>query len=78
MSMREELREICKREIRRFNDMSLEGKLGSEDYANLQKMIASLKNLEDSSTPEEDELGALMGTASMEDLWAILDATEEA
>ena len=62
--MREELRKICKREIARFDQLSQDGKLTSEDYANLQKMVASLKNLEDSSTPEEDSIGEIMKNAS--------------
>lgn len=74
--MREELRTICKREIARLNDLSEQGKLESEDYTNLQKLVSALKVLEESKTPEEDDLVRALRVADTKDILAILDATE--
>lgn len=74
--MRKDLRDICQREIDRLNIRSLDNKLDADDINKLQKLVSSLKMLEESKTPEEDTLAEVMNMASPEDIFRILDATE--
>lgn len=74
--MRQTLREICEVEIDRIKEAQSRGPLDDSDVAKLQKLISSLKTLEDSKTPESDSVAAVLRVSSKEDLLAILDATE--
>ena len=71
--MRADLREICQIEITRLKARQASQELSKDDVEKLQKLVSSLKTLEDSSTPESDDIGDLLRASSTEDLLKILD-----
>ena len=75
--MKTDLREICELEISRIKARQAEGELSDSDVNKLQKLMTSLKTLEDSKTPETDKLASFLEARSNEDLFEILDSLEE-
>ena len=74
--MRQELRDICTREIKRINVLSEQKALDKEDIEKLKSLATALKTLEDSKTPEEDKASELLKVTSTEELFQLLDALE--
>ncbi len=75
--MKNDLRQICRREIERINKLSEAGPLDREEIEKLKGLATSLKTLEDSNTPEEDGVSAVLKTASMDDIYKVLEETSE-
>ena len=74
--MRSDLREICQIEINRIKSKQMVEPLTKEDVEILQKVVSSLKTLEDSGTPETDNVADILKATSTEDLFRILDEIE--
>lgn len=74
--MKQELRDICEIEISRIREAQAIGPLDDKAVAKLQKLISSLKTLEEAKTPDTDSVAELLKISSKEDLLEILDATE--
>jgi hypothetical protein len=74
--MKQELRDICEIEINRIREAQERGPLDNEAVSKLQKLISSLKTLEEAKTPDSDSVAAFLKVSSKEDLLEILDATE--
>jgi len=71
--MRAELREICEIEITRLSARQKEAELSHDDVTKLQKLISSLKTLEDSNAPENDQLGKTLNLMTPDDLFRLID-----
>ena len=75
-NMRADLREICQREIDKLNHRSIADELDNDDINKLQKLVSSLKMLEESKTPEVDNIEEIMRVATPDQLLEILRLTE--
>ncbi len=75
--MRDDLRQICSREIERINKISQNEPLGRDDIEKLKNLASALKTLEDSKTPDTDKLTDALRIASIGDILKVLDDTED-
>jgi hypothetical protein len=75
--MRDDLRQICSREIERINKISQQEPLGRDDIEKLKNLASALKTLEDSKTPDTDNITDAMSIASIGDILKVLDDTED-
>ena len=76
--MRNDLRKICRDQIARIKDISDKRSLEKEEIESLKGLATALKTLEDSKTPEADEIAETLRVASMDDIYRILAETEDA
>lgn len=74
--MKQDLREICHREIERINDLSKNKPLEKEEIEKLKSLATALKTLEDSKAPESDNVANALKVASVDDILKVLDETE--
>ena len=74
--MKQDLRDICHREINRINKQSKDKPLERDDIEKLKSLATALKTLEDSKAPDSDDVADALRVASVEDIYKVLDATE--
>ncbi len=75
--MKNDLRQICSREIERINQLSERKPLDREEIEKLKSLATALRTLEDSKTPEDDGIADVMKAASMDDIYKVLEETSE-